>query len=99
MYIYYCDNYPGKSNLVLRIHGYLSRYGYINFGLYEQNNPLLGNNNMYMYETYVIIIMHTLGKMPFKVIVVGGGISGLVAARQLQQFGLDVTIIEARVSC
>lgn len=32
----------GKSNLVLRIHGYLSRYGFINFGLYEENNPLLG---------------------------------------------------------
>lgn len=36
--------------------------------------------------------------MPFKVAVVGGGISGLMAARQLQQFGLDVTIFEARVS-
>ncbi len=36
--------------------------------------------------------------MPFKVIVVGGGISGLMTARQLQQFGIEVAILEARVS-
>lgn len=35
--------------------------------------------------------------MPFKVLVIGAGVSGLVAARQLSYFGLDVTIIEARV--
>lgn len=35
--------------------------------------------------------------MPFKVIVIGGGVSGIMAARQLTYFGLDVTIIEARV--
>lgn len=38
------------------------------------------------------------GKMPFKVVVVGGGVSGLMAARQLTYFGLDVSILEARVS-
>ena len=37
------------------------------------------------------------GKMPFKVVVVGAGVSGLMTARQLGYFGLDVTVVEARV--
>lgn len=67
----------GKTNLLLRIHGYLQRYGYINFGIFNRFNP-----------------MH--GKMPFKVVVVGAGVSGLMATRQLYNFGLDVTVVEAR---
>ena len=30
-------------------------------------------------------------------VVVGGGVSGLMAARQLSYLGLDVTVVEARV--
>lgn len=73
------DVFTGKSNLILRIHGYLQRYGFINYGLFSRQNP-----------------MH--GKMPFKVVVVGSGVSGLMAARHLTYFGLDVSILEARVS-
>lgn len=36
--------------------------------------------------------------MPFKVVVLGAGVSGLTAARQLSYFGLEVIVVEARVS-
>lgn len=33
-----------------------------------------------------------------KVIVIGAGIAGLAAAQQMQQFGLEVIVLEARVT-
>lgn len=32
----------GKATLVLRIHGYLHRYGFINYGMFQRVNPMHG---------------------------------------------------------
>uniref|UniRef100_A0A672MTB0 Lysine-specific histone demethylase n=1 Tax=Sinocyclocheilus grahami TaxID=75366 RepID=A0A672MTB0_SINGR len=69
--------YNSDAVLVHRIHSYLERHGFINFGVYKRVKPLPT-------------------KKTGKVIVIGGGVSGLAAAKQLQSFGMDVTILEAR---
>ncbi len=43
------------------------------------------------------VLLSHVGKMPFRVVVVGGGVSGLVAARQLMYFGVEVVVVESRV--
>ncbi|XP_034936968.1 lysine-specific histone demethylase 1A [Chelonus insularis] len=70
---------PYNSDPVLtrRVHAFLERHGFINFGVFKRLKP---------------IPTKKLGK----VIVIGAGIAGLAAAQQMQQFGLEVIVLEAR---
>ncbi|KAK3739031.1 hypothetical protein QZH41_010497 [Actinostola sp. cb2023] len=52
-----------------------------------------GSINFGVYK--MVKMPQPLKKSP-KIIVVGAGIAGLMAARQLQSFGIDVTIVESR---
>ncbi|XP_044739760.1 lysine-specific histone demethylase 1A-like [Chrysoperla carnea] len=69
--------YNSDQPLLRRVHAFLERHGYINFGIFQRLKPIPSKK---------------LGK----VVVIGAGIAGLTAAQQMQQFGLEVVVLEAR---
>ncbi|KAH8370034.1 hypothetical protein KR093_001992, partial [Drosophila rubida] len=69
--------FDSEPTLVRRVHSFLERHGFINFGIFKRQVPITSKK---------------LGK----VIVIGAGISGLAVGQQLQQFGMDVIVLEAR---
>lgn len=70
------EPYNNDADLIRRLHAFLERYGFINFGVFKIEKPI--------------------PKANIRIGVIGAGVSGLIAARQLKYFGFDVMVFEGR---
>lgn len=92
-----------RDQMFNRIFNFLDRTGRINFGLIDENpdsqpEPMANRTKRAPHMTSHLYKppLKPYSKKSGRVIVIGAGLSGLIAARQLQRYGLEVIVLEAR---
>ena len=85
--------------MVLRVHAFLERHGYINFGVYKRVKNLEPKKTT---GKVIVIGAGIAGKNQSKGVIARGkscvtrSFSGLTAAQQLKSFGMEVVVLESR---
>ncbi|KAI6231328.1 SWIRM domain-containing protein [Aphelenchoides besseyi] len=93
--------YRSLNYLIVKTFAFLERYGYINFGHFTTVEEMLKKNfsektNNSTARSAASLLSTRTKNNGYKIIVIGAGIAGLVAASQLKFLGFEVMVIEAR---